>query len=384
MQRSWIVTATVIAVAALVGIGAGVTTALVGGSPGPDQAAGSRTPTGGGQTGTDPTGTDQTTPAGSVGTTADATTNALYYADGTIHDRQTKVAYQPRFQSTVTNLARTASGYVVKERFGQDGSRLVLIDAEANTTAVDIQDPHWFSVSPQGTGLAVPDYGDPNVIDFVDTTDGSVISTLTTTTRPGSGIVNAVFTGVADELLILSDDFRAGRSTLALNRADDADGYLTLSTPPGGETSRLIGVDSKGTRVLLEFLLGDKPCVAVLDLTDDARPLWKSCQYRPLGSAGVSPDGARVALAAASAEIGSVTELSVLEADTGQATGAVRISSGFRLIDATWADAGHLVVQGANDAFTAETIDVCSVSEGCQSVPDASPDRPATDVAPGS
>ena len=98
----------------------------------------------------------------------------------------------------------------------------------------------------------------------------------------------------------------------------------------------------------------------------------------------MSPDGDSVALAAASAGLGTVTELTVVDAETGSKTGAVRISSGFRLIDATWADSSHLVVQGANDAFTEETIDLCAIGTGCTSVRDASPDNPADDVAPGS
>jgi hypothetical protein len=257
----------------------------------------------------------------------------------------------------------------------------VLVADDGSTTPIDVKDPHWYAVSPEGTGLAVPDYDDPNQVDFIDTGDGSVISTLTASL--GSRVVNAVFTGAGDDLLLLGDDVEAGNSTLALYHAE-TDGYDTLQGPPGGVTCRLIGADSQGTRVLLEYLLRGKPCVSVLDLTSDATPLWKSCQYRPLGGAGVSPNGHSVALASASAGIGTVTALSVLDADTGVETGAVRISSGFRLIDATWADSTQLVVQGANDAFTEETIDICTISTGCISAPDASPDNPAEDVAPGS
>jgi hypothetical protein len=385
-KRSWIVTATVIVVAAMVGLGAGVTTALVG----RDDPAAADTPADtasstGVSSGTpsdspDTTAATTSTPSTPT-TTAPGTAAALYYADGTIHDGDQEIAYQPRFQSTVANLSRVLSGWVVKERFGQDGARLVLVAADGSATPVGVKDPHWYAVSPEGTGLAVPDYDDPNQIDFIDTGDGSVISSLTATS--GSRVVNAVFTGVGDDLLILSDDVEGGESTLALYHAD-ADGYDTLQSPPGGATSRLIGADSQGTRVLLEYLLRNKPCVTVLDLTDDATPMWKSCQYRPLGGAGVSPNGDSVALATASAGIGTVTVLSVLDADSGGETGAVRISSGFRLIDATWADSTQLVVQGANDAFTEETIDICTIGSECISSRDASPDNPARDVAPGS
>jgi hypothetical protein len=145
-----------------------------------------------------------------------------------------------------------------------------------------------------------------------------------------------------------------------------------------------VGAAAQGQRVLVEYLLHDKPCVSVLDLAADAKPLWKSCRYRPLGSAGVSPDAESVALAPATAALGTVTDLTVVDAATGAETGSVRISSGYQLIDAAWADPTHLVVQGADADDTAETIDICSVSDGCESAPDAGPDNPADDVAPGS
>ncbi len=381
-KRSWLVTATVIVVAAMVGLGAGVTTALIGRDDpaAADAPIGSVTPTNSTSPST-PADSPATSPPATPTTVEPDTPDALYYADGKIHDGDRKVPYQPRFQSTVANLSRVASGWVVMERFGQDGSRLVLVSDKGDTTEVDVKDPHWYAVSPEGTGLAVPDYDDPNQIDFVDTGEGSVISTITT--ELGSRVVDATFTGQDDDLLILGDDVEAGESTLAVYHSA-SDDFETLMNPPGGVGLRLVGGASEGTRVLIEYLLRGKPCVTVLDLTDDGRPLWKSCQYRPLGDAGVSPDGDSVALAAASAGLGTVTELTVVDAETGSKTGAVRISSGFRLIDATWADSSHLVVQGANDAFTEETIDLCAIGTGCTSARDASPDNPAEDVAPGS
>jgi hypothetical protein len=369
MRRSWVVTAAVIVAAAMLGLGAGVTTALF-----------SRDDAGTPSSGRSTTGAP-TTPGDATGaTTAPAPSDALYYADGTIHDGTTEVAYQPRFQATVADVSRTDDGWVVKERFGQDGSRLVLVGPDGATTPVQITDPHWYDVSPAGNALAVPD-DDLTKIDFVDTGDGTVISTLAS--GLGGRVVNARFTGAGDDLVVLGSDGKARGSTLAVYHTD-SDAFEELQRPPGGATSTLVGADDQGTHVLLEYFRASKPCVAVLDLTDDGRSLWKSCRYRPLGSDAVSPDGDSVALAASSAPIGTVTDLSIVSAGTGDRSASVRISSGFRLIDATWSDSAHLVVQGANDAFTGETIDLCSVAAGCDSVPDASPDRPADDVAPGS
>jgi len=381
-KRSWMVTATVIVVAAFIGLGAGVTTALVSrdDSAAADSPADPTTSTNA-DTPSSPPDTPPSTATSTTPTNTPAPVDALYYADGKIHDGDQKVAYQPRFQSTVANLSRVANGWVVRERYGQDGSRLVLVTEDGDTTAVDLKDPHWYAVSPEGTGLAVPDDDDPNVIDFVDTGDGSVISTLETSL--GTRVVDATFTGQDDDLLILGDDLELKESTLALYHSD-SDGFETLTNPPGGAGLRLVGGAPDAKRVLIEYTLRGEPCVAVLDLTSDGEPLWKSCQYRPLGDSGVNPDGDAVALAASSAGLGTVTELTIVDAETGAETGAVRISSGFRLIDATWADSDHLVVQGANDAFTEETIDICSIGSGCTSAHDASPDHPAEDVAPGS
>ena len=180
-KRSWLVTATVIVVAAMVGLGAGVTTALIG----RDDSAAADTPaddpsTTNSTSPSPPSDSPPTTPPATPTTVEPDTPDALYYADGKIHDGDRKVAYQPRFQSTVANLSRVVSGWVVMERFGQDGSRLVLVSDKGDTTEVDVKDPHWYAVSPEGTGLAVPDYDDPNQIDFVDTGEGTVISTITT------------------------------------------------------------------------------------------------------------------------------------------------------------------------------------------------------------
>jgi hypothetical protein len=385
-KRSRIVTATVIAVAAMIGLGAGVTTALVG-KDDATAADGPETPIGSTDTSPDgvpsSSGTTSTTEAETTGTPSPAgdTVEALYYADGVIHDGETTVDYQPRFQSTVSNVSRVAEGWVVKERFGSDGARLVLVAEDGSTTPVDVRDPHWYAVSPGGDALAAPNYDDPNQIDFVDTSDGGVFSTLTAAL--GTRVVNATFTGTGDDLLVLGDDVELGQSKLAVYHAD-TDRFEDLQSPPGGAGSRLVGSAAQGTRVLVEYLLHDKPCVAVLDLTADARPLWKSCQYRPLGAAGVSPDAESVALAPATAALGTVTDLTVADATNGLKTGSVRISSGYELIDASWADPTHLVVQGSNEDDSAETIDVCSVSDGCEGVPEAGPDNPADDVAPGS
>ena len=371
MQRSWTVTATIIVVAAVVGLGAGVATALVG-----------RDSTHAPSSGPTTSDTTITTPEQTGGTTTTvAAVEPLYYADGTIYDGETRVGYTPSFHATVANLSRTEHGWVLKERFGQDGSRLVLVDTQGATTPVRVTDPHWYDVSPGGQALAVPDYDDPNVIDFVDTGDGTVISRLTTAL--GSRVVNARFTGSGDDLVVLGDDVEAQASTLAIYHTD-RDAFDVLRPPPGGATATLVGADARGRHVLVEYFRANQPCVAVLDLTRDGRPLWTSCEYRPLGTDGVSPDGDSVAVAASAAAIGTVTDLTVLHADTGSRSASVRISSGYRLIDATWADSTHVVVQGTNDSFTAETIDICSIPEGCEAAPDAGPDNPGDDVAPGS
>ncbi len=364
MQRSWIVTAAVIVVSGLLGVGAGVTTALVAKSGEP------KTPTGPGAT---------STTSDSPRNPRAAPVDALYYVDGTIRDGQTEVAYQPRFQASVANLSRTASGWVVRERFGQDGTRLVLVDRAGDSTRVDVKDPQWYDVSPQGNAVAVPANDDPRRIEFVDPADGSLLSTLTPTVD--GQVVKALFTGSGHDLVVLGDSAGSRRSTLVRYEAG-SDSFQSLRPPPGA-AARMVAVDASGTRLLMAYTLGSRECVALLDLDRNAAPLWKSCDYRPLGIAGVSPDGSRVALASASADRGTVTELSIVDADTGAKTGAVRISSGFRLIDMTWADATHVVVQGANDAFTTDTIDICSIKRGCHSVPGAGPDDPAEDVAPG-
>ncbi len=376
MQRSWVVTAAVIVASAMLGLGAGVTTALVArsGERGVSVDTGELTGAG---TPTDATSTMSASPRSSPAAPVDA----LYYVDGKIRDGQTEVAYRPRLQARVTNLSRTAAGWVVREQFGADGTRLTLVDHAGDATPIAVKDPQWYDVSPQGDAVAVPADDDPRRIDFVDPADGSLVSTLSVSI--GAEVVKALFTGSGHDLVVLGDDAGGQGAATLVRYAAGSDSFQTLRPPPG-VAPRLVAVDDSGTRLLIAYALGARQCVAVLDLDGNAAPLWKSCDYRPLGISGVSPDGSRVALAAASADRGTVTELSIVDADTGDLTGAVRISSGFRLIDVTWADVSHVVVQGANDAFTTETIDICSIRGGCHSVRGAGPDDPAEDVAPGS
>ncbi len=379
MHRSSLVGAAVISAAAMFGVGAGVTTALVRSSVGGDSPAASAPTTHGS---TSPTGpASPATPAAlppASSSTPGPDANALYYVDGTIHDGNTAVAYQPRFQTNVASLARTAAGWVVDERFGQDGRRLVLVGADGSTTQVRANDPHWYDVSPAGDAIAVPDSDDPGVVDVVDGTDGTVLSTLTSGyTR----VVNALFTGEDASLVLLVTDAH-DRETLV--RYDTSEDRLSILRRVPGEGGTLVGVDEAGHRLLMEYLSGGRSCVAVLDLQRNARTLWRSCQFRPLGRAGVSPDGARVALASASDALGTVTALNVLDAATGRKTSSVRIDSGYRLIDATWSDPDHLVVQGTDDNFTSATLSLCTVGVRCDSVAGASPDDSAEDVAPGS
>ena len=102
-----------------------MTTALIGrDDPAAAEApVGSVTPTNSTSPST-PADSPATSPPATPTTLEPDTPDALYYADGKIHDGDRKVLYHPRFQSTVANLSRVASGWVVMERFGQDGSRL--------------------------------------------------------------------------------------------------------------------------------------------------------------------------------------------------------------------------------------------------------------------
>ncbi|MGA9346845.1 MAG: hypothetical protein WBV37_17220 [Nocardioidaceae bacterium] len=365
MQRSRLVAVAVVTAAAMLGLGAGVTTALVRASVSPSSTAA-------------PPPTSPKTSATAPSTTPAAGEDDLYYVDGTIHDGSIDVAYQPRFQTNVASLARTTSGWVLDERFGQDGSRLVLLGADGSRTAIRVTGAHWYDVSPDGAAIAVPDRRDPGVVDFVDVADGKVLSKLTSGyTR----VVNAVFTGGDDQLVLLVADAQNHETLL---RSDTRLDRLEPLHRVPGQGATLVGVDEAGRHLLMEYLAGSRQCVAVLDLERNAAPLWRSCDYRPLGHAGMSPDGGSVAVAASSDAIGTVTALSVLDAATGDKTSSVRIDSGFRLLDATWTDAEHLVVQGTDDNFATATLYLCTLGVGCDSVPGAGPDDPAKDVAPGS
>ncbi len=365
MQRSRLVAVAVVTAAAMLGLGAGVTTALVRSSVSPSSTAGSPA--------TSPT-TSATTPS----TTPTPVDDALYFVDGKIHEAGLEVAYRPGSRTNVASLARTASGWLLDERIGQDSSRLVLLGADGSRTAIKVTGAHWYDVSPDGAAIALPDRRDPGVVDFIDVTHGKVLSEL------ASGyprVVNALFTGGDDQLVLLVADEQNHetllRSDTGLNRLEP------LHRVPG-RGATLVGVDEAGRHLLMEYLAGGPQCVTVLDLERNAAPLWRSCDYRPLGHAGMSPDGRSVAVAASSDAIGTVTALSVLDAVTGDKLSSVRIDSGFRLLDATWTDAEHLVVQGTDDDFTTATLYLCTVGVGCDSVPGAGPDDPAKDVAPGS
>ncbi len=194
-------------------------------------------------------------------------------------------------------------------------------------------------------------------------------------------MTNALFTGGDDRLVLLVANARNRQRLFGYDTA--ADRLEPLHRVPG-QGGTLVGVDGAGRHLLMEYLSGSQQCVSVLDLDHRGMPLWRSCDYRPLGHAGVSPDGRSVALAASSDAIGTVTALSVLDARTGDRTSSVRIDSGYRLLDATWSDQDHLVVQGTDDNFTTGTLYLCTVAVGCDSVPGAGPDDPAQDVAPGS
>ncbi len=364
MQRSRLVAVAVVTAAAMLGLGAGVTTALVRDSASPSAAA--------------PSATSPETSVATPTTTPALGDDALYYVDGKIHDGDTVVAYRPSSQTNVASLARTASGWVLDERFGQSGSRLMLLAADGSRATVKATGAHWYDVSPDGTEIAIPDRRNPGVVDFVNASDGRVLSRLDSDAERVAG---ALFTGSDEQLVLLVADDQNRQSLLSYHAA------TRRVEPPHrvpGQGGTLVGVDDAGRHLLVEYLSGSRQCVAVLDLTRKGTQLWRSCDYRPLGHAGVSPDGRSVALAASSDAVGTVTALSVLDADTGEKSSSVRIDSGYRLLDATWTDADHLVVQGTDDNFTMATLYLCTVGVGCDSVPGAGPDDPATDVAPGS
>lgn len=78
---------------------------------------------------------------------------------------------------------------------------------------------------------------------------------------------------------------------------------------------------------------------------------------------------------------GSTSNLKVVDLTTGTPAGSVAVDL---LLDATWADSEHLLIQSATDnAYSAFTISECTVDGSCEELTGARAESPARDAATG-
>lgn len=296
----------------------------------------------------------------------------LYFAEGVIHDGPQRVTYTPQFQASVAAVSRTASGWLVFERSGQDSSRLVLVDASGSTIPLDAADPHSFDVAPRGDAIVVP--ADTGQIDVIDPADGSVLGTVTT---PLEEVRQVRFAG--NDAVIFDGGGAAGRlRVLRYDFASDRVSPVHLAKSAGEVTLEDVSFD--GTYALVGALSGNRSCAAAFDLRGSAPRLWSSCRYAPSAGTSISPDGTRVAVLSAGGSSASAAGFTVLDVRTGAPLASVPASSP---VGATWIDATHLLVESAvNNDYATFTLQTCTVPDGaCTDV--AGAQAPADDVAAG-
>lgn len=377
-HRSGTVAMSIVSVAALIGVGGGIVAAKFGDN-GTPEGAGRTGGTGLSSPSSGPSGTAATSvspgpPSPSSSGPLPESGGRLYFADGVIYDGTNQIAYQPQFQSDIASVTRTDSGWLVFERIGQDSSRLVLVDFDGSTSLIQAGDPHSFDVSPDGNAVAVPHDGGPK-IDIINPSDGSLIASVTTLL---SSVRQVRFAG--NDLVF--DGYGAG-NTLRILRYDFSLDRLppVRVDVPGGEAT-VEDVSADGRYLVAGYLSGDSSCVATFDLSGSAQPLWSSCDNSPAGGTSISPDGTSVILLPASQDGASASSLTVAELATGTPIGTVEAGL---LLDATWVDPAHLLVQSAtDDDYSAFTVAECTVDDGtCEELTGARAESPARDAAAG-
>jgi hypothetical protein len=315
--------------------------------------------------------TTSDTPPRSTSTPPTSTGGLLYFADGVIHDGSQQVAYHPQFQADVARVSRTGSGWIVFERFGQDGSRLVLAAHDGTTIPIDLASPHGYDVSPAGDAIAVPT-GDSGHISLVNPADGSELGSVTTRLH---WVRQVNFAG--EDSLIVDG---GGRSDLLrYDFPNDRVSPLRLHVP--GHDVTVEDVSAGGTYLLAGYASGNRSCAAAFNLDGSAQPLWTTCRFSPNGSTSISPDGRRVALVRGSNAGESAPDFTVFDLSEGSIVGSVTV--GFPL-GVAWVDSAHLLIESATDSsYSTYTLQNCAVaSVSCSDVL-GSGAAPAADVAAG-
>lgn len=382
-SRSLVLATTVVSVAALVGVGGGYVASKFGSADRPTAAEPNSTlsqPTSGAgsvhpstPTGSAPSTTASATTATTTSSEAPLLAVPLYYADGAIHDGTAAIDYSPRFSADVSGVTRTNSGWLVSERIGQDGSRLVLVSTAGDATPVDSRDPHSFDVSAEGNAVAVPRLTRP-VIDIIDPADGARVMSVTT---PLASVRQVRFAGTS---LVFDGYSRSGK--LQILRTDfrsDQMAVVGLRVPVGEAT--LEDVSADGTLGVAGYLSGSRPCIAGFELQGDSTPLWTKCGVTPAGGTSISPDGTSVAVLTAGGPSGSPPSIQTVSTQSGAVTGVVAATLP---VGATWADSSHLLVESATDnSYTAYTLSRCTLTGDCAALPGADTGDPAADVAAG-
>lgn len=366
MSRSAALSTAIVVLAALIGVGTGAGVALLSSddSPADDSSQRRRTPS-----------TSPTTNSASAATpsTGASPSHLLYFADRVIYDGDRKVEYEPTRGSRVGNLARTSEGWVVFERFGQDGSRLVLVARDGDTSVLPVTDPHSFDVSPDTTAVAAPVGSDS--VGFFDTATGGRLRTLTT---PGVMVRSVRYGG---EDLFVDGTTPEGRSVW--QRYDpEADALSPLEVRLPNDEADISDVSVDGRYLLSGYPQGESACTAAYDLLGASKPQWSSCAFTDLGGSSFSPDAERLVVSAKNSSGAMNAHLAVVDRRSGSVLANVPVTGA---IDGSWASDDELVVEAATSAALERfTLHRCPADGGaCSDLLGASTGAPASNASPG-
>lgn len=352
------VAVTVVAVAGIVGLGGGLVAARIGHQA--SSQAVSRTPQS-----SSPGPPHRSVPKGAA---------PLYYADEIIYDGTRRIPFRPQYGAIVSTVARTAAGWLVFELIGQAGGRLVLVGRDGRAVPIETPDALYFDLSPRGDAVAVPQPGGSK-IQLIDSADGSVIETVTTSLA----YVGQVRFAVKD---LIFNGYTAGGKEEIVRYDSELDVLPTLHLDVPAGSAALVDVSADGRYLVAEYLSQVHACIAVFDLQGSPQPLWSSCAVSSASGSSISPDGTRVIVFPSSQNGEPATGPTIVDLKTGRPSGTLQPEPRSRV---AWVDSGHVLVANPVDrGETAFTVSECALGDGsCTYLPGATVTNPASEVAVG-
>lgn len=291
----------------------------------------------------------------------------LFYAGGRIHDGDVRVRY-PAEGTMVTYLARTASGWVTRERWPHVNGRSVLLDRDGSVLAsypFQGVGPRRFDVSADGSRVAfVVESG--RRVDLVDAGSGAVVRVVRTGLRR---LQTVHFSG--DDLVISAASDRTVRWDARSATGTD------LPYERAGRSSRVIDVSADGGRALVDdtVRVGARPCLSVYPVDEQAERVSGGCGVAAYEGA-LSPDGSRLVVVDGVRDDGTYPNLEgigpgprtfeVVDADSGEQV--TSLDPPRRLVDVTWTAEQTVLVKTTNRTWTSFGIHECDLTGDCRLV----------------